>query len=202
MKEQDVRRELINTLFSAFPRDYGATDEYISKRKAIYLAMLKDIPTEAIRLACRKAYLEEDRLPSIAKLVQATRSLLGDANEDGRIKEWGEAKAEIVKRMYDTPHGHKPKWSSPEIEQAVESFGWIRLQTIEENKFEIASAQIRDIYNSLCKRKISKQTNDYLLGGNSVLSLAESKQMPLHQLESRGGILTPTPLTKDSQEGE
>ena len=153
-----TKAEVIGTMFGA----YGQADD--AKRVAIYVKLLSDIPAAVLGKACKKLMLESKFLPSIAEIVEASRSLLGTANDDKRIREWAEAWNEIELAMQRTPWGSYPVFSRPEIAQAVESFGWYNLQTCLAEKIDTVRAQMRRIYEDVCKRTKEQGHNEYVLG--------------------------------------
>lgn len=155
---------LIDTMFDAFPREYGVSDATIARRKAVYVKMLKDLPIDAIRLAIRKSYLETDKVPSIAILVRSIRSLMGAVDENKRMKKWDEAWSEITRQMYACPYGKSPQWSTPEIAEAINTYGWLRLQTVNAGTdFAVAESQIRRYYEQVCNRVQEEAINHYIL---------------------------------------
>ena len=93
-------------------------------RQAIYTKVLGDIPNEILSKAVKKLLLESKFLPSIAEVVDASKSLMGTADDSTRVREWDEAWNEIERAMQSTPWGHTPVFSRIEIELAVRSFGW------------------------------------------------------------------------------
>ena len=109
-------------LFGAFGQ---ANDAH---RQAIYTKVLGDIPNEILSKAVKKLLLESKFLPSIAEVVDASKSLMGTADDSTRVREWDEAWNEIERAMQSTPWGHTPVFSRIEIELAVRSFGWHDLQ--------------------------------------------------------------------------
>ena len=156
--DNTTKAEVIGTMFGA----YGQADD--AKRVAIYVKLLSDIPAAVLGKACKKLMLENKFLPTIAEIVEASKSLLGTANDDKRIREWDEAWKEIERAMQRTPWGSYPVFSRPEIAQAVESFGWYNLQTCLAEKIDTVRAQMRRIYEDVCKRTKEQGHNEYVLG--------------------------------------
>ena len=66
--------------------------------------------------------------------------------------------------MHDAFVYKKPVFSTPEIESAVNSFGWIALCTSLEKDMPIVRAQVRQFYENACKRKAEADMNGYVLG--------------------------------------
>ena len=83
--EQIERARTIGALFGAFGQ--GADEARI----AIYVRMLKDIPVDVLKVTAEKVMMENKFLPTIAELVEATRSLMAEAEPDTRVKTWAEA---------------------------------------------------------------------------------------------------------------
>lgn len=156
--ENSERSKALGILFGAF----GQAGD--SNRIAIYTKMLADIPPSVLTKACHKLVLESRFLPSVADIVSSAKSLLGTANDDKRVREWDEAWAEIDRAMQRTPWGEYPVFSRPEIAQAVESFGWYNLQTCLAEKIDTVRAQMRRIYEDVCKRTKEQGHNEYILG--------------------------------------
>lgn len=174
--DQQKRSEILGVLFGAFGQ---ASD---SNRLIIYIKMLKDIPVSALEKVCRKLMLESRFLPTIADIVGAAKSLLGTADDDKRIREWDEAWAEIERAMQRTPWGSYPVFSRPEIAIAVESFGWYNLQTCLAEDINTVRAQLRRIYEDVCKRTAERGHNEYVLG------------------KSKSGLLQPSARTRKDLE--
>lgn len=149
---------IIATLFGA----YGQAVD--GQRPSIYVKMLKDIPVNVLERACQKIILENKFLPSIAEVVEASRSLVGTADDDSRIREWDEAWAEIERAMQATPWGQYPTFSRPEIAQAVASFGWHDLQLTLAEDMPTVRAQVRRMYEDVCRRTKERGSNEYILG--------------------------------------
>ncbi len=156
--EAEARIRIIATLFGA----YGQAVD--GQRPSIYVKMLKDIPVNVLERACQKIILENKFLPSIAEIVEASRSLVGTADDDSRIREWNEAWSEIERAMQATPWGEYPTFSRPEIAQAVTSFGWHDLQMTLAEDMPTVRAQVRRMYEDVCKRTKERGSNEYILG--------------------------------------
>ena len=85
--------------------------------------------------------------------------------------------------MYATSFGETPKWSTPEIEAAINAFGWYDLHIALHADMSIIRAQIRRFYEDACERIERKARNEALLGiGGNILGISESK--PEKQLPS------------------
>lgn len=154
------RIKIIATLFGAFGQSNDAN------RQVIYVESLKDMSVELLEKACRKLLLEKKFVPSIAEIVEAGRSLAGELNENLRVKSWPEAWAEIEKAMFATPWGKVPEFSTPEIAEAVFSYGWETLQTSLESDMPTVRAQIRRIYDDVCARGVNRANIAYVVNRN------------------------------------
>lgn len=183
--EAEARIRIIATLFGA----YGQAVD--GQRPSIYVKMLKDIPVNVLERACQKIILENKFLPSIAEIVEASRSLVGTADDDSRIREWDEAWAEIERAMQATPWGQYPTFSRPEIAQAVASFGWHDLQMTLAEDMPTVRAQVRRMYEDVCKRTKERGSNEYILGKSKTGLLqpaAKIEPRALRQTNNGGGL--------------
>lgn len=159
-------------LFGAFGQ---ANDAH---RQAIYTKVLGDIPNEILSKAVKKMLLESKFLPSIAEVVEAGKSLMGTADDSTRVREWAEAWDEIERAMQSTPWGHAPVFSRIEIELAVRSFGWHDLQMTLAEDMPTVRAQVRRMYEDVCRRTKEHGHNEYILGRNKTGLLQPSAPKP------------------------
>lgn len=155
----EQRMKIIVTLFGA----YGQASD--KNRQLIYIQCLKDIPEQLLGKACKKLLLESEFLPSIAKIVEASREIAGEIDETRRVKTWAEAWDEIEKAMNRTPWEKTPIFSTPEIAKAVFSYGWNTLQQSLAADMPTVRAQIRRIYEDVCKRNLQQANSEYVLIG-------------------------------------
>lgn len=158
MNDKKSRAQILGVMFGA----YGQAND--GKRLAAYITMLEDIPDDILMAACKKIMLANKFLPSIAEVVEASRSLVGTADDDSRIREWDEAWAEIERAMQATPWGQYPTFSRPEIAQAVASFSWHDLQLTLAEDMPTVRAQVRRMYEDVCRRTKERGSNEYILG--------------------------------------
>ena len=164
--------KIVAMMFGAF----GQANDV--NRIKIYSQFLKTFPVDVVDKAVQKAILNCKFLPTIAELTEAIKELSGAVNEEMRVKTWEEAWKEIQKNMQSTPWGKTPNWSTPEIEAAVNSFGWYDLQTCLAEDMPTIRAQIRRFYEDASKRLKDKAQNEALLGkGGNILGLARGEQM-------------------------
>lgn len=175
------RTKIIATLFGAFGQSNDAN------RQVIYVESLKDMSVELLEKACRKLLLEKKFVPSIAEIVEAGRSLAGELNENLRVKSWPEAWAEIERAMFATPWGKVPEFSTPEIAEAVFSYGWETLQASLESDMPTVRAQIRRIYDDVCARGVNRANIAYVVNRNRMsLISARSDQHGSNGLQPLG----------------
>ena len=172
--------ESLTLLFGAYGRANDA------QQISIYGEMLSDIPPMLLQMAVKKSVRECKFLPSIAEILEQCELLNGAVHEDARAKDWDEAWAEIQKAMQATPWGKTPQFSTPEIAQAVNSFGWLPLQTSLAEDMPTVRAQMRRFYEDACSRSKSQAKNDYALGRNPAGILGIPKQ----KIENRSSELT------------
>ena len=185
MNDKKSRAQILGVMFGA----YGQAND--GKRLAAYITMLEDIPNDILMSACKKIMLENKFLPSIAEIVEASRSLVGTADDDSRIREWDEAWAEIERAMQATPWGQYPTFSRPEIAQAVASFSWHDLQMTLAEDMPTVRAQVRRMYEDVCKRTKERGSNEYILNKSKTGLLqpaAKIEPRALRQANNGGGL--------------
>ena len=178
--EQIERARTIGALFGAFGQGADET------RIAIYVRMLKDIPVDVLKVTAEKVMMESKFLPTIAELVEATRSLVAEAEPSTRVKTWAEAWSEIEKAMYRTPWGRIPTFSTPEIAEAVFSFGWNTLHTAEAREMPTIRAQIRRMYEDICARRKEQANNRYAMSGDKNALLRGNRSSGLTKIGDIG----------------
>lgn len=170
--DEERRGQIVGMLFGAFGQ---ANDAH---RQAIYTKVLGDIPNEILSKAVKKLLLESKFLPSIAEVVEAGKSLMGTADDSSRVREWDEAWNEIERAMQSTPWGHTPVFSRIEIELTVRSFGWHDLQMTLAEDMSTVRAQVRRMYEDVCRRTKEHGHNEYVLGRNKTGLLQPSAPKP------------------------
>lgn len=142
-------------LFGAF----GKADD--ADRLAIYGKMLEDMPVELLSKAVKKLILEKSFLPSVAEVVAAGKSIAAEVNAANRLPDWQEAWAEIERAVQSSG---APKFSHPIIALAVKTYGLNNLKTCSVEMWGAAHAQMRRLYDDLCKRYTDKEINAYVIG--------------------------------------
>lgn len=105
-------------------------------------------------------------IPTIAEVREACRSLYGETNQLGEVT-WSEAWQQIEQAMYSTPWGKKPVFKSAAVEQTVEAFGWSTLQSSKTDDMPIIRAQVKKIFESVCKQRKETALNGFILGSNN-----------------------------------
>lgn len=160
MTDVEKRIKILTVLFGMFGQ---AGDD---NRIELYLQFTQDLPTEVLDKAVKKVVTECKFLPTVAEIIEAARGLVAEAEPDTRVKTWAEAWGEIEKAMYRTPWGRTPTFSTPEIAEAVYSFGWNTLHTAEAREMPTIRAQIRRMYEDICVRRKEQANNRYAMSGD------------------------------------
>ena len=171
MVDTSTNAKIIASMFAC----YGQGQDGV--RIATYVSVLSDIPTDILSKVCRKMILESKFLPSVAEIVEASRSLIGSMDESSRMKPWAEAWQEIEYQMKTAFVYEKPVFSTKEIDKAVKCYGWKDLCETPSKDFNIAKAQLRNMYEQVCARSKEEAVNNYVLGegsllGNTIVSIA------------------------------
>lgn len=162
-----TKQEVLLTLFVAHK------EEQNKDRFKAYLFFLRDIPDDVLEKAVFKVVNEwpHSSLPSAGYILQACKSLYQTVNPDERLADWPEALAEIERAMYNTPWGHTPQFSRPEITATVKAFGWKNLHEALAEAMPTIRAQLKRIYEDVCSRTKEDSANSYILGlGGNPLS--------------------------------
>ena len=169
--DRQTNAKIIASMFAM----YGQGNDGV--RIAGYTTVLSDIPTDILSKVCKKLILESRFLPSVAEIVESSRSLVGSIDESSRLKTWDEAWQEIQTQLHDAFVYEKPKFSRPEIELAVKRYGWTDLCSTPAKEWHIAHAQLRDIYLSICKRSKEESVNKFVLGEGNLLGNTSIKRI-------------------------
>lgn len=152
----EVRRnQIIGMLFGAF----GKADD--AQRQAIYTKMLADVPNAVLAKAVKRLILEKTFLPSVAEIVAAARSIIAEVAPGNRLPDWQEAWAEIERAVQSSS---APEFSHPIIALTVKTYGLMNLKMCPVEMWQAAQAQVRRIYDDLCKRYSDKELNAYVIG--------------------------------------
>ena len=158
MVDTSTSAKIIASMFAC----YGQGQDGV--RIATYTSVLTDIPTDILSKVCRKMILQSKFLPSVAEIVEASRSLIGSMDESSRMKPWAEAWQEIEHQMHTAFIYEKPVFSTKEIAKAVKCYGWKDLCETPSKDFGIAKAQLRNMYDQVCARSKEESVNNYVLG--------------------------------------
>ena len=176
--DDKAKAKIIASMFSAFGQGSDGV------RIATYTRVLCDIPTDILSKACRKLLLESKFVPSIAEIVEASRSLMGTIDKGKKVLSWAEAQREIkqgINRTWyhgclgeevsDELYGKpcEPKWSTDEIRQTIETYGMDNIGKAQESDMPIVWSQLRKIYETICLRKKEESINNYILGEGNLL---------------------------------
>ena len=174
--------QAMTTLFIA----YGKQNE--TERIVLYCKAFDDVPTEILQKIVEKVINDCEFLPSVARMREAGRSLIGSVDETQRVKPWVEVQKEIQKGITRTwYHGClgedvpdelygkscDPKWSTPEVKAAVDSYGFDNLGKVLESDMPIVWSQLRKSYEQACERKKDVETNNHILVGAELKQLVE-----------------------------
>ena len=172
--------QAMTTLFIA----YGKQNE--TERIALYCKAFNDVPTDILQKIVEKVINDCEFLPSVARMREAGRSLIGSVDETQRVKPWVEVQKEIQKGIARTwYHGClgedvpdelygkscDPKWSTPEVKEAVDSYGFENLGKVLESDMPIVWSQLRKAYEQACERKKDNETNTLVLDGSELKQL-------------------------------
>ena len=163
MVDTSTNAKIIASMFACFGQGQDGV------RIAAYTSVLTDIPTDILSKVCRKMILESKFLPSVAEIVEASRSLIGSMDESSRMKPWAEAWQEIEHQMHTAFVYEKPVFSTKEIEKAVKMYGWHEFCETPSKDMRIAKAQLRDMYHEVCQRSKEESVNKFVLGEGKLL---------------------------------
>ena len=147
----------ITMLFTSFGQGHDAD------RMATYVEMLKDVPSEILDKACKKAIMECKHLPTIAELVESSQNIVAETNGTQELP-FADVWDEILKEIERTYVWDKPQFSRKEIEQLVRSFGWSELKMMETREIPVIRSQLNKMYDGICKRNRERKMNQYVLG--------------------------------------
>lgn len=161
--DKTTNAKIIASMFAC----YGQGQDGV--RIAAYTNVLSGIPMEILSRVCKKLILESKFLPSVAEIVEASRSLMGTMDESSRMKPWAEAWQEIEYQMKTAFVYDKPVFSTKEIEKTVKCYGWKDLCETPSKDFSIAKAQLRNMYEQVCARSKEESVNNYVLGAGKLL---------------------------------
>lgn len=153
--DEAKRNQIIGTLYGAF----GKADD--AQRQAIYVKMLADVPNTVLAKAVKRLILEKTFLPSVAEIVTAAKSIIAEVAPESRLPDWQEAWGEIERAMQSSA---PPEFTHPIIALAVKTYGLTNLKCCNVDMWQAAQAQVRRIYDDLCRRHNDKTLNAYVIG--------------------------------------
>lgn len=153
--DDEKRKKILAMLFGAF----GKADD--ADRLAIYGKMLEDMPVVLLSKAVKKLIFEKTFLPSVAEIVTSAKSIAVEVNAANRLPDWQEVWAEIEAAVQSSAPA---KFSHPIIALAVKTYGMTNLKTCSIEMWSAAHAQMRRIYDDLCRRYSEKEMNAYVIG--------------------------------------
>lgn len=162
IKETERKGKAVAKMFAVF----GQSSD--GERMALYVDLLKDIPTDVLETACRKASMESSYLPTVAELIKSSKDLVAEANGTKAVP-FPEAWEEILKVLGETYVWDVPQFSHTEIQQLVNAFGWEELRMMETKDIPIIRSQLKGMYEAICQRNEEKAMNGYLLGKNKLI---------------------------------
>lgn len=169
-----TNEEVILMLITAYPntRVHPNTVE-------LYVDALRNIPTNLLQAVVARCIRTNKFLPTIAEILDHADELIDKVNNK-RDKDSDEAWAEVMKQMHDAFVYEKPVFSTPEIERAALSMGWVSLCETPTDLIGVARAQFIRIYESVIKRKRENKIDRAILGGelkNMIDHIADHKSL-------------------------
>ena len=158
--------QAVSVLFGA----YGKADD--TDRQKIYCRLLVDVSPELLAAGVERAISTRTFLPSVKELLDDCLSVASRVDPALEVKSWPEAWREIERAVRETYWGRTPKFSTPEIEAAVKSYGWRNIYMSEEREWQIIHAQLRDIYRTICERGRDRRLDGRLAAKYSLTGMA------------------------------
>lgn len=128
----------------------------------VYAIALSELSPAELQAAVLKCMRTCKFFPSIAEIMEAANDMVEVASGT-KAKSPDEAWNEVIKQMNDAFIYRKPVFSTPEIEKAALSMGWIGLCETPTDQLGTARAQFLRLYESVCKRKTENRINDNVL---------------------------------------
>lgn len=129
----------------------------------LYARALSDIDFGALNAAVLKCINTCDYFPSIARIRAEATNMIQTVT-DTKIKSPDEAWDEVLKQMQETAFTtKKPLFSTPEIEQAARSMGWVNLCETKTDDIGVARGQFLKLYDAACKRRKEKSIDGEVL---------------------------------------
>lgn len=124
--ENDINAEievtkLVGVLAASFPQT-----QVSAKSVNAYVAMLKDIPLDVLKIAVQQCVAESEFLPTIAKVRDKALSLVRPERRDP-MEAWGI----VLQTIQRVGFYRSPTFDDPLIARAVDCLGWQYLCTSE-----------------------------------------------------------------------
>ncbi len=127
-----------------------------------YAIALSDLDLGALSAGVTRCLQTKTFFPSIPEIREAANSMTEYVTGTG-MKSPDEAWKEVQRQMQEAFVYKKPVFSTPEIEQAATSMGWIGLCETPTDVIGVARAQFLKLYDSVCSRKREHKINDQVL---------------------------------------
>jgi hypothetical protein len=141
----------------------------------VYATALSELTELELKAGVMKCMRTCKFFPSIAEIMEAAQQMVevatGTACKDG-----DEAWNEVQRQMQEAFVYKKPVFSTPEIEKAALSMGWIGLCETPTDNIATVRAQFLKMYEAVCQRKKETRINTKVLQtmGPSVKTLVGS----------------------------
>lgn len=143
----------------------------------IYAKALSELSIAEIDAAMLKLLRTSKFFPSVSEIFEQAEAMRNYAGASD-IPTPGEAWREAMREAHDKFVYGDWKLSTPEIEQAVNSFGKMALCELTPEGMNTARAQFMRIYTGICERKRDRKTNEAVM-----------KSMPQKQIKMLvGGV--------------
>lgn len=173
-KEAERRAQIITSLMAIWNCSNNAD------MIAAYVTATKDIPVDVLEKTCKKLMVESESRPVPATIVKAAKELVAHANGTDVVP-FAEAWKEIEKQMHDVFVYGVPKFSRPEIKQTVDAFGWQELCEMRTQDIPIIRAQLKAMYEGICKKNAERAMNGYVLGAAVLIEDGRNARLMLNE---------------------
>lgn len=149
--------KILSPLICAYPNT-KITEETIQ----VYAVALSELTEKSLTAAVLKCMRTSTFFPSIAEIMKAADDM-NDVAAGTKAKSPDESWNEVQRQMEEAFVYKKPVFSTPEIELAALSMGWIGLCETPVNQIGVARAQFLKLYDSVLNRKKEEKTNSRVL---------------------------------------
>ena len=158
MKEHQTRIVMALTPYLyAFP-----SNKMTEKSLVIYAKALSELSIAEIDAAMLKILRTSKFFPSVSEIFEQAEAMRNYAGASD-MPTPGEAWQEAMREAHDKFVYGEWELSTPEIEQAVKSFGKMALCELESEGMNTARAQFMRIYTGICERKRDRKTNEAVI---------------------------------------